>query len=118
MLNQSPDRALDGARLVRSELQKTAPGARLMQFYVSLSESREVETIIAGDRLLLGECLAFAKSVADRGHHESTGAVIPALATSVPRFERIVDAVSGRCSSRTQVQLAEVRGLVREIAGG
>lgn len=118
MLNQSPTHVLDGARLVRAQLQQSAPGARVMQLYSAISADREVETIIASDARLLARCLTFASGVAECAHRTPSPALLPVLAERLSEFERIVETVSARGSSRTQEQLAEVSLLLREVTAG
>lgn len=115
MLNHSSSEFLDGARLVRSQLQQSEPGVRLMQLYAAISESRELESLIAGDAQLLVRCLSFASAVADCAHRTPTRELLPVLANSMPEFERIVDALHARSTPQTQEKLEEVRHLLREL---
>lgn len=118
MLNHSPDKVLDGARIVRTELQKFDAGHQLMQSYVALSETQEVATLIAADSPLLEQCLHLAATIADRAHHTPSPDLLPALAGILPQFEQILEALDSQSSEQTRSQLAEIRRLTRELAAG
>lgn len=118
MLNQSPSHVLDGARLVRTQLQQTVPGESVMRLYSAISADREVEAIITSDARLLARCLTFASAIAECAHRSPTEAMLPELAARLPEFEHIVRIVSARGSARTKEQLEEVSHLLREVVAG
>lgn len=115
MLNHAPSEVLDGARLVRTQLQQTETGTRLMQQYAALSESGELESLITGDAQLLVRCLSFASTVADCAHRTAPQHLLSVLANSMPEFERIVDALHAQSSQQTQEKLENVRHLLRAL---
>lgn len=116
MLNHSSSEVLDGARLVRAQLQQTEPGTKLMQLYAALSESGELESLIASDAQLLVQCLAFAGTVAECAHRTPPRHLLPVLAREMPAFERIVDELRTRSTPQTQERLAEALRLWRAVA--
>jgi hypothetical protein len=115
LVGQAPGEMLDGARLVRAQLQQTDPGVRLMQLYTAISESGEVQSLIANDPRLLAQCLSFASKIGDLGHLTPTQGLLSALSSSMPEFERIVDVLHARSSPQTQEKLAEVRQRLKAI---
>lgn len=118
MLGYAPEKVLDGARLVRAELQKTDAGRELMQAYVTLSETQEIGSLITGDSALLEQCLTLAADIAGQAHQIPSPALLDRLSGSLPLFERIVDTLEAQSSEPTREQLAAVRRLTWEIASG
>ena len=118
MLNHSPDKVLDGARIVRTELQKSEPGRQLVENYIALSEAQELATLIAADSALLEQCLHLATRIADQAHRTPQAELLPTLAGALPQFEQIIDVLDSQSSEPTRAHLAEARRLTREIAVG
>lgn len=108
---------LAGARHARSLLNQTPPGQQLVDLYRRLSASGEVQSIIARDPELLRRCLSLAGTVAGQARTASGQDIGPVLSRSLPDFERILDDLQARSAVPTQAQLAQVRRLMRVVAG-
>lgn len=104
---------LDGARQLRSLLNRSAAGEQLVATYRNLGRSGELQSVITRDPKLLYRCLSLAGSLAGRAQTVSERDLPPALSHALPEFERILDDLHARSSAPTQQQLEHARHLMR-----
>lgn len=103
LFGHSQDDLLDGARQLRAQLQQTPAGGRLMQVYVDISNSGELETLINRDPQLQLQCLSFA-CVVDRSRQMSAADAAPLQASLLQEAETIIGALHARSSASTRAR--------------
>lgn len=113
--SQSAADVLDSARHMRTLLNQTPPGQQLVDLYRRMSDSGELQSMIAGDPKLLVRSLLLASAVSGRARTVAGQDLPPILAEMLPAFEGLLDDLHARSAAPTQAQIAQARRLMRRF---